>query len=344
MKIISQTPFLSKPYCLLVLFIAVLFINSGCKKVPDHVPTLHLTTVASGLQGPMGIEADKNGNIWVSEVGTGANDGKVVVVKPGGETYDAIIHLSSFIKQGADEPQGAGHLLLDGSILYVLSGNYLYSVNVSNFMPGDTPIDAATLSYEDIGSFVLSYPFVNNTHDTHPYNLTKGPDGDLYIADAGANAIIHRKSAGVYSVLAEVPGIANPTQIGAPVIESVPTAVMYDGHNFLVTTLLGFPFPAGYARVYKISMSGNVAVYQDGLTSLVDIEQGNFLGHVVLEHAVFGLKGFEPNTGALVWVDGTTTRKLAGGLNMPVALKQVNQFTWYITSIGDGAVLKAAYY
>src|SRR5947208_2617804 len=135
--------------------IAFLFFYSGCKKVPDYLPTLHITTVASGLVAPVGLETDANGNFWICEAGTGNND----------------------------------------------------------------------------------------ANDTHPYNLTKGPDGDLYISDAGANGIIHRKSAGQYSVLAEIPGIANPLPIGPPQIQSVPTGILYDGHDFLVTTVLGFPFP-----------------------------------------------------------------------------------------------------
>jgi hypothetical protein len=65
-----------------------------------------------------------------------------------------------------------------------------------------------------------------------PYNLTKGPDGDLYIADAGANSIIHRKGPGNYMVLAEVPGIANPYPFGAPVVESVQPALCTTGATF----------------------------------------------------------------------------------------------------------------
>jgi hypothetical protein len=292
----------------------------------------------------MGLETDANGNIWVAEPGTANNDGKVVIVKPTGEKYDAIINLASINNAVSGEIEGPAHMLLDNTTLYLLAGNYLYSINVAGFMPGDAPIDGATLPFEDIGSFSLAYQYVNDVNDTHPYNLAKGPDGDLYIVDAGANAIIHRKGPGNYMVLAEVPGIANPYPFGPPVVESVPTGILYDGKDFLVTTLLGFPFPTGQARVYKITMSGSVSLYQEGLTSLVDIEKGTFLGRLVLQYATFGPKGFEPNTGALIWANGQNMRPLASKLNMPVGLKQVNLRTWYITSMGDGTLLKASYY
>ncbi len=326
-----------------VTCIATMFFFAGCIKRPDD-PTLKITIVAAGLVSPIGVETDKHGNIWVSETGTANNDGKVVVIKPNGAKYDAIINLSSIFNELSGEVQGAAHLLLDEDVLYVLAGNYLYKADVSGFKPGDTPLDASTIPFEDVGAFVRSYPFVNDANDTHPYNLTKGPDGDLYIADAGANAIIHRISPGMYDVLAEVPGIPNPTPVGPPQIESVPTGIIYDGHNFLVTTLLGFPFPSGKALVYKISTSGAVSVYQQGFTSLVDIAQGGRFGRLVLQFATFGETGFAPNTGALVWANGENIKQLTGGLNSPVGLKQANEHTWYVTSISDGTVSKVTYY
>lgn len=323
--------------------IILMIFFAGCKK-GDHHPVFTLSTVTSGLINPMGIEADEHGNIWVTQTGTAHNDAKVVVIKPNGQKYDAIVNLSSIINENSGEIQGAGHLLLDNGRLYVLAGTYLYKVNVSNFKPGDTPIDGSTLSFEDIGSFVISYPFVSNAHDSHPYNLIKGPDGDIYIADAGANAIIHRKSEGHYSVLAEIPGFANPTPVGPPQVQAVPTGLIFDGHDFLISSLTGFPFIAGRANIYKVSLAGNVSVYQPGFTTLVDIADGNIYGRILLQYGGFGPMGFVPNTGALVLANGSVSTTLTSTLNKPVGLKQVNNHTWYITSMGDGTVLKATYY
>lgn len=321
---------------------AFLLLLAGCKKGLDK-PPVHVTTVASGLEHQIGLEVDKNGNIFVSLPGTGNNDAKVVAIRPNGRKYDAIVNLASFVNKGG-EILGGGHLLLDGDMLYVLSGVYLYKADISGFKPGDAPMDAGSLPFEDIGSFVLAYPFQNNAFDSHPYNLTKGPGGDLYIADAGANAILHRESAGVYSVLAEIPGIANPTPVGPPQIQSVPTGIHYDGKRFLVTTLLGFPFPAGMARIYSVSTSGAVALYKTGLTSLVDICEGNNGGNLVLEYAVFGQMGFAPNTGSLTWTNGTTTETIISKMNMPIAVEKTKVNTWYINSMGDGTVLKVSFH
>ena len=86
-----------------------------------------------------------------------------------------------------------------------------------------------------------------------------------------------------------------------------------------------------------------MSTYQQGLTTLVDIADGNIYGHVVLHYGTFGAMGFIANTGSLMLVNGSSSTVLAGGLNMPVGIKQVNDHTWYITIMGDGTVIKAAY-
>ncbi|MEO8821722.1 MAG: ScyD/ScyE family protein, partial [Ginsengibacter sp.] len=195
---------------------AALLLFAGCKK-GNETPKLTVTTVASGLAGPMGVEADSRGNLWVSEsgtfnpngdgkTGTHNDDGKVVLITPNGRIYDAITNLESYANVHSGELQGTVHILLDGKILYVLSGDHLYSADVSHFKAGDKPLDARTLPSEDIASVISQIPSSNNPEkDSHPYNLIKGPDGDLYIADAGANAIVRRRGPNSYSIFAELP-------------------------------------------------------------------------------------------------------------------------------------------
>ncbi|HET6527167.1 MAG TPA: ScyD/ScyE family protein [Balneolaceae bacterium] len=344
----------------LVAWAAFLFIFISCGEEDNPVsptPSLNITTLASGFHGLMGIESDDQGNIWVSEAGTDTadangdthnNTGKILLITPDGEKHDAIINLASYANINSGELQGAVHILLDDETLYILSGDYLYLADVSNFNPGDAPIDANTLPKEDIFSVISQIPSENNPdQDSHPYNLTLGPDGDLYITDAGANAIIRREGVNDYSVLAEIPPIPNPAfpDLGGPTVQSVPTSISYDGNNFLVTSLTGFPFPQEQAAIYSVSMSGDVSVYQTGFTMLVDQETGSRTKHIVVKHAASfnPASGFEPNSGSLIWVDGTTPDTLADGLNLPVGIEQVNDHTWYVTSLGDGAVLKVTY-
>jgi len=330
------------PLMLMILFMA------GCSKNPEP-PSVKVTKIVGGLKAPMGIETDWKGNVWVAEQGTANNDGKVVVIAPasikGQEmmmTYDAIINLSSIKNALSGEPEGPAHLILDNGTLYILAGDFLYSVNVSSFKPGDKPIDASTLSHENIGSWVRSQKIVT-PNDSHPYNLIKCFDGSLYIVDAGANAIIKRKSAGNYSVFAKFPDMKNPTPVGPPMIQSVPTGIIFDGASFLVSTLTGFPFLDKQAVIYKVSMSGKVSVYKDGLTTLTGITPGNLFDRVVLHYGSFGATGFVPNSGSLLSVNSNTVKVITTGLNMPAGIKQTGPQCWYVTSMGDGTLLKVSY-
>ncbi|KKK52129.1 hypothetical protein LCGC14_3108020, partial [marine sediment metagenome] len=255
----------------LILCTTLLFLFTGCSKVDNdgHTPELMIRTIASGLAGPMGIETDDEGNIWVTESGTAVpdanndthnNNGKVILITPDGEKYDAIINLESYANVHSGELQGTVHILRDGGMLYVLSGDRLYLADVADFEPGDTPLDAGSLPSEDIFSVVSQLPAESNPdHDSHPYNLIKGPEGDLYITDAGANAIVHREGENDYSIFAEIPTTANPffPGLGGPTVQAVPTSLFYDGSTFLVTTLTGFPFPTGEAIIYEVSVSGD---------------------------------------------------------------------------------------
>jgi hypothetical protein len=334
-----------KLFCILLFFSFV-----GCKKGVDRLPTAKVSVVATGLVAPMGIETDRTGNIWIAETGSANNDGKVVVVDAvhgkSGKSHvmarDAIINLSSIKNALSGEVEGPAHMLYDKGMMYILAGDYLYKADVSSFKPGDEPIDGSKLPFEDIGSYVRGLNIVT-PNDSHPYNLMKGPDGDIYITDAGANAIIHRESEGHYSVLAKFPNFANPTPVGGPFIQAVPTGIIYDGHDFLVSTLTGFPFAEGIAVIYKVSMSGNVSVWQGGFTTLVSIADGNALGHVVLHYGSFGAMGFDANTGSLILANGSTSTVMVDGLNTPAGLKQINNHSWYVTSMGDGTLLQVDY-
>jgi sugar lactone lactonase YvrE len=343
---------------LLIACLALLFVFASCDVNNDNgTPTLKVTKVASGLAGPMGIAIDNHGNLWVSEGGsdttnakgsTHNNDGKVVLITPNGKEHNAIINLASYANVHSGQLQGTVNILLHDGTLYVLSGDYLYNADISHFKPGDTPIDAKTLPKEDIASVISKVSSSNNPeHDSHPYNLTVGPDGDLYIADAGANAIVHRKGPNDYSILAEIPLIKNSAfpGLGGPTVQPVPTSIQYDGKDFLVTTLTGFPFNPKQAIIYKVSMSGNVSVYQKGFTMLTDQAKGKGTKHLVVQHASSfnPATEFAPNSGSLIWFDGSTQTVLASGLNMPVSIAQANKYTWYVTSLGDGSVLKVTY-
>jgi hypothetical protein len=202
------------------------------------------------------------------------------------------------------------------------------------------PIKAEDLQTEAIGPFVLDYDFEKDVEESNPYNLTAGPDGDIFIADAAANAIIRRSKTGQLSVFATFPDIANPTPVGPPMIHSVPTGIAFDGQQFFVSTLTGFPFPTGKARIYRVNLSGQVSVYKEGFTMLTDVTLDAKLQPVVLQFAEFGPQGFKPNTGLLTRVSAQQNTVLVDKLNLPTSVAKRDAKTYYVNSLAEGKIMK----
>ncbi len=256
---------LTSALCLLTLLTL-----SDCQdhRIVSETPALTISPLASGLIAPIGVAIDPAGRIFVSESGTGKNDSRIMLVAPDGKTYPVVTNMQSNISPGG-EPAGTDHLLYADGVLYALNGGFLYKINVAAFTAGSAPIAVASIPREDISTFVLAYPFVNNANESHPYDMTVGPDGALYITDAAANAILRRTKTGVLSVMAEIPSFKNPTPVGPPFVQAVPTGITYDGTKFLITTLTGFPFLAGQAIIYQMDLSGKLTVQKSGFTTLV---------------------------------------------------------------------------
>ena len=314
----------------------------------DHLtPSAAPSTIplAAGLKGPIGVDIDPAGRVWVTEAGTGNNDGRVSIIS-NGTVIPAITGFNSSIFQG--DVSGINHLLFADEALYILGPDpKLYKVNVASFKAGDAPLLAKDIPFEDIGSFVKAQTVAgvvtdNPLKESHIYQATVGPNGDLFFADAAANVIVRRaKGTGALSILANIPGIANSTPVGPPFIQGVPTGLVFNGPNLLVSTLIGFPFPAGKSIIYQVTPAGVVSVYQAGFNSLTGIDLNN--GPIVLEYGLFGPQGFMANTGRLLRANNPGVTVLATGLDRPTALKKITANSYFVVSEGSGTLLKVTF-
>ncbi|MCX6218420.1 ScyD/ScyE family protein [Spirosoma sp.] len=324
------------------IVLAIPLVVSGCldHRLVTDPGQLRQETIATNLAAPLGMAMDDKGQIWITEVAAG----KVSVMTPNGTIYPVITGFSVSVSPEGT-PDGLNHLAYRDGILYILHGvdDKLYKANVGAFKPGDPPLTVGQLESEPIGQFVLDYQFADDTGESNLYNLTFTPDGDMYIADAAANAIIRRTKTGTLSVFATLPGIPNPTPVGPPISQAVPTGIAFDGQNFFVTTLVGFPFPVGKARIYQVDMTGTVSVFQDGLTSLVDVVLAGDKRPIVLSVAEFGAQGPTPNTGKVYSVSGGQATTQLQQLNLPTSIISGVPNTYYINSLAGGTIQKVTF-
>jgi hypothetical protein len=319
--------------------VLTLFVFMACEEdqnEPIQDPTQFTATdFASGLKMPVGMSMDEKGQLWVAETGTGNNDAQVSMVTTAGTVHPVITGLNSVFANGAVE--GMSHVLYDNGKLYILNGNAgrLYITDVASFKPGDAPKAASILESEDLRTFVHSLNLTDPLN-SNAYQLTFGPDGHLFIVDAGANAIIKRdKNSKALSLFAHIPNLN-------PATEAVPTGIVFDGTKFLVSSLSGGPFIKGSAKIFQVGLNGNISDYKSGFTTATDILLTPNNKPLITEFAEFSLNppGFVPATGRIANEDGVT---LLGGLTMPTDLAREGDKTYYLLSYAEGTIRKLTY-
>jgi len=305
-------------------------------KEPYPEPELLSSEVVfRGLKAPIGITLDDQNNIWVAEAGTGnGNDGSIAMITPSGTKTIFVTGLKSITNEGSSE--GVGHLLFRNGTLYFLHGSngMLYTADVSSFKPGDAAVQLSSLPVQDIGTYVRSQALTDPLN-SNTYNLTFGPDDDLYIVDSGSNAIIKRNSSknGELSVFAHFPDVAKG-------VEAVPTGIVYDGTRFFVSTLTGFPFALGNAKIFQVEKSGMISVYKSDFTTLTGITLSVNNKPIVIQHGEFGEKGFGAMTGKVLDENG---KMLLGNISRPTDIIRASAKSFYLLSYTDGTISKLSY-
>ncbi|MBX3010613.1 MAG: ScyD/ScyE family protein [Caldilineaceae bacterium] len=322
-----------------------------------------LVTLAEGFNGPQGILVDPEGNVWVIDSGLGG-EGELPFVAPGIGTVTAQVGDSArVVKIAPDGSQtevallpsiAAGQDLIGGARLALLDGN-LYATTgqwVAEAGPDRLPnVGAVVQITEDAVTEVAETWTIENTDnpgdfavDTHPYGLTAGPDGLLWVVDAGANDLLTVDPAtGAVELIAVIPGLPgpfpNPARGDALETDPVPTAVAFDADgNVYVSLLSGFPFLPGSAKVLQVAADGTVSDYATGLTTLTDLRMGPDGELYGVQFAIFGDQGPTPNSGALVRIQaGDASAVVAEGLSFPTSVDFNADGDAFVTINGVGA-------
>jgi len=235
------------------------------------------TIFASGFSNIIGISRDASGNLWVAEAGSGNGDSKVSMITPSATVYPVIIDLPSFMDTTSGETVGTWRAeMISSNTLMVVQGPGLDTnagsvmfFDLSSFVPGtSTPLTALDAdSILHVFNWVMGQGFL----ESDPYSAAFGSDGNIYIADAAANAIIkYDFGTQSYSVLDTFPGFPNPFG-PPPTVDYVPTRIINNpAGGFFMCNLGGF-FPS-FGRIITVDETGNTAVTDSGLTALVDMQ------------------------------------------------------------------------
>jgi hypothetical protein len=257
-------------------------------------------------------------------------------------------------------------------LAYVLIGyaanpeyrHVLGDTNIGKLIKIDFNTNSLT-TIADIADYELRYNPDNNDVVSNPlaFLIDEETLQNLFIVDAGANDILsvstEEKNLNLKTILPSqvltnpiFPGFgarnfdkghtppvgaysdAPPSQI---TIAPVPTNIVKGlDKAYYISTFTGFPFPEGGAKIYRLDADGQLTVFADGFTQLIDLAfdaDGNLY---VLQHMnQSGWKG--KNEGSLIKIapDGTRTTLLSGeGLEAPAALVIGSDNAFYLINQG----------
>ena len=322
------------------------------------------TTVATGLNGPQGVVVGPDGTIWVAEAGLGGEEEIDASGSPTGEaaaiTFGQTARVVAIAADGTQtvavalpsiafgqEVAGAARLALLGDALYITNGDWIEFAGmerrplmgvVARVANGQATEVADTWAFE-----VANNPDPNLIH-SHPYDLAAGPDGLLWVIDAGGNDLIKVDPASgkveLVAVFGGVPSpIPNANRGGALESDPVPTGIAFDGAgNAYVSLLPGVPFLPGAAKVVKVGSDGAVSNFATGLTMLTDLQEGPDGMIYAVSIGQFTQQGPLPNTGAVLRIkEGTASEVVVGGLSFPTSLDFNQAGDAYVTINGIGA-------
>lgn len=251
-----------------------------------------------------------------------------------------------------------------------VGGTYYYTVGegsepgfdaVYSVKPGQAPVLVADLE---------AYEIANNPDGdvdesgepellTNPYDLVSDNAGGLYVSASGGNTIYHVASDGTISPFAIFENRENPLfpGLGGPTMDQVPTGIEWGPDGALyVSTLTGFPFPTGEARVYRIEDlsldgdaldDGEVTIFAEGLTTATNLAFDTDGSLLVTEMSTNLLEGAP---GRLVRVvNGVVSNVVAEPLVSPTGITIFNgevvvsqEFLGIVAEASAGAAITAS--
>ena len=311
-----------------------------------------LSIVANDLVSPIGIQTDASGNHWVTDNGTGKMDARVLVIRPHGEIIPVITGLPSQIQPSVGEPSGTWRTLFlpNGRLAVVIGEAFtpdfgkILIFDFKRFHLGRSP--AKTMS-DAVAAIQISTFSLMHTPESNIYSATIDERGNWYVVDAAANQIVKVTSYGQKSIFAKFSDIPNPTPIGPPMINAVPTKIIPDNRGgFYVASFTGFPFPEGGASIYSVDKLGKVSLFKSGLSLISDIALDQQTGDLyALQYAKFG---FAPTPGYVLG-SSKVWRIKAGNRNLELVAENFGpsagmsfdrQGNLYVTSLFTSQLLK----
>lgn len=194
----------------------------------------------------------------------------------------------------------------------------------------------------------------NNVKASHLYGIEVW-NKSLFVNDAGHNDVKQiSRITGDWSVFVSFPSRPNPTMIGGPFIEAVPSNIHRFGNQLLVPLLTGFPFVPNFAEVRRVSLKdASDEQFIGGLTSAMDILKvddetnqltpGDGSSFYTLEFSTNMRMGAPGRLRFYATPDAAPVNVLSNLITPTSMTRDDDTGNIYITNIGPGTVTKVTF-
>lgn len=317
-----------------IMLLALAAIALALPALAQDMPPLPGEVILGDLGAPRGLAFDAAGNLLVADAGKG---GEVEMVMPGpeGEAMVKMGLTGRIISIGADgavsdriggfPSYAMGTETLDlyraiphGDSLWVVFSGSGAAATGAFWMDSVAELDAETLAVKtliNLHSFETANDPDGNGFDTNVADIAWGPDGTLYIVDAGGNDLLSWTADGGLQLVHAWPD--NP----------VPTAIAVADDGDLYIGFLGAGLAPGAAKIEHWSGGALVETF-GGLNAVSDILlDGDDLYAVQL--VLFTEQG--PGPGSVVKVDSSGATPIAEGLPAPFGIAKGPDGALYVS-------------
>jgi hypothetical protein len=248
--------------------------------------------IATGLNNPRGLAFASDGQLYVTEAGSGGTGRCILLADNRTACYGETGAITRVDPRGikpprrvvtglpslAQQPSGFGgigpqNITFHGGSAKIVMG-LAAEAKLRNGVGPKSALFGRVLQMTTGGNFkvgadIAAYELANNPvpggADSNPYGVAALP-ARYVVADAGANALFSVAANQTITTLATFPArpVAAPPTLPLPPgstipMQSVPTTVVDGKDGWLyVGELTGFPFPVGGANVYRVLRDGGL--------------------------------------------------------------------------------------